>query len=133
MNATINCNFLLTYTHNTRRVFSVIMDNEHVKQQFNCSQCNATFNSRSKKEIHIDRIHKQSKTIKYPGGIVRTVIRNEEGQVECVCGRSYDYFKSLERHAREGCYSVKEQELEANKENQMVNGNEMKLDNMANC
>ena len=101
------------------------MDNNNAKQQFNCSQCNATFDSRSKKEIHVDRFHKHSKTIKYSGGILRTVIKNEDGQVKCVCDRSYDYFKSLERHAREGCYSVKEQELELepNKENEVVNGN----------
>jgi len=109
------------------------MDNDNAKQQFNCSQCNATFNSRSKKEIHVDRVHKQSKTIKYSSGVLKTIVKNEDGQVICVCGRSYDYFKSLERHAREGCNAVKEQELEADKENQIVNGNEIELYNVANC
>jgi len=99
-------------------------DNTAKQQSFACSQCNAKFDSRSKKEIHVDRVHKQSKTVKYADGVLRTIIKNEDGQVVCVCGRSYDYFKSLERHARDECEGVKEQESAANKENQIVNGNE---------
>jgi|SRR5271156_5718424 len=108
------------------------MDNDEAKQQFRCSQCNATFDSRSKKEMHVDRTHKQSKTIKYLDGVHRTIIKNEDGQVVCVCGKSYNYFKSLERHARDGCDSVKEQEAEANKENQIVKGNSIGMYNIAN-
>ena len=111
------------------------MDNNNAKQQFSCSRCNAIFDSRSKKEIHVDRIHKQSKTIKYPGGILKTIVKNQNGRVICVCGRSYNYFKSLERHVKEGCDGVGklESEAEADKENRIVNGNEIELDNLANC
>ena len=72
----------------------------------------------------MDRFYKQSKIIKYPSGVLRTIIKNDNGRVICVCGRSYNYFKSLERHVRDGCDSVvqEEQESEANKENQIVNG-----------
>ena len=50
----------------------IAMEDSGAKKEFVCTECDTKFDSRGKKNIHIDRIHKQSKTIQYSDGIVRT-------------------------------------------------------------
>jgi len=100
----------------------ILNDITNVKQ-FSCPQCDAKFDSRSKKEIHVDRNHKQSKEIKYADGTFRLIVKNEDGQVICACGKSYDYFKSLERHVRKDkCEGDKRGILKLNQNNKNHEG-----------
>ena len=76
---------------------------DDLKKEFPCSHCDAKFDSRGKRNTHVDAIHKQSHTIKYLDGIVRTITRDGEGRLIYVCGRRYEIFKSLIRHVKAGC------------------------------
>jgi len=98
------------------------MEDTNKKTEFTCAHCDAKFDSRGKRNTHVDHVHKQSTTIKYRDGKVRTIIKNEDGQLICACGRSYEYFKSLVRHVKSGCQVPKEKEIGSNKENEIVGG-----------
>jgi hypothetical protein len=103
------------------------MDNDDETKARSCNRCNARIESRGKRDAHIDLIYKESKTLKYSDGTLRTIIKNENGHLICVCGRSYDYFKSLTRHVKSGCQGqAKEDGSQSNKENEVMSSGKSK-------
>jgi len=78
-----------------------------IEKEYGCAYCELKFDSRGKQNAHVDNIHKQSKTLEYCDGIIRTVVRNTDCCFICICGRSYDYVKNLVRHVKSGCKEIK--------------------------
>lgn len=79
---------------------------------FPCSRCDVTFESRGKRNAHVNSHHRESVTMTSPEGVTKTIVRDTDGLISCLCGRSYKYPHSFVRHVKGGCHRLYESSSE---------------------
>ena len=54
------------------------------------------------KTNHVNQAHRPFVDVKYKNGVATTIVRDENGMLNCICGRGYGLVKTLQRHVL-GC------------------------------
>ena len=81
--------------------------NQNQVNSITCSHCDESFPSRGKYENHYNKKHQNQIQLDER----MTVSRTENGKFICLCGKEFEFGKSLKRHYG-NCIKVHEKELE---------------------
>ena len=71
-----------------------------------CKHCGEVFPSKGSYQVHFRQNHQYNVKIRNGNESESTKLRSESQKFECICGRSYEIYQSIQRHQK-GCQEWK--------------------------